>query len=344
MNENITNLIEFTDTNVFLTGKAGTGKTTFLKNYIQKTRKNFIITAPTGIASINAGGVTIHSLFKIPPRTFIPTTENLYTDDAINITELFLNFKYDKNRLKLLRELELLIVDEVSMLRADLLDMVDFALRHVRKNSMPFGGVQILLMGDLHQLPPVVREKNERILSKFYNSPFFFSAKALQNTTLLTIELDKVYRQTDLEFLKILDSSDINEIDLEKLNSRYFPDFEPEAQDENYIYLCSHNKKAKEINRKKLLELSGKSVFYEASTFGDFNAAQLPNDEVLELKVGSQVMFIRNDTSSEKKFYNGKLAKISYLDKNKIKVILDNSDEEITVLKETWEQKKYVFR
>jgi len=268
MNENLNDLLEYTDISIFLTGRAGTGKTTFLKNFIQKTRKNFIITAPTGIASINAGGVTIHSLFRIPPKTFIPTTENLYTDYAININELFLNFKYDKSRLKLLRELELLIIDEVSMLRADLLDMVDFALRHIRKNSIPFGGVQILFIGDLYQLSPVVIGKNENLLLKFYDSPFFFSAKALQNITLLTVELDKVYRQTDLEFLDILDSirsSDINKIDFKKLNSRYFPDFEP--KEESYIYLCSHNKKAKKINNKKLSELSGNSVFYTASIF-----------------------------------------------------------------------------
>jgi len=344
MNENLHNLLEYTNVSVFLTGKAGTGKTTFLRDYVQKTRKNFIITAPTGIASVNAGGTTIHSLFKLPLRTFVPTTENANIGDAININELSLKFKYDKNRLSLLRKLELLIIDEVSMLRADLLDMIDFALRHVRKNSKPFGGVQILFIGDLYQLPPVVKEDSEQILSRFYDSPFFFSAKALQNITLFTIELDKVYRQTDLEFLDILDSirnSDVDKIDFKKLNSRYIPDFEP--QEEAYIYLCSHNKNADDINKKKLSELKEKSLFYKASISGELNVHQLPNDEVLELKVGSQVMFIRNDASYEKKFYNGKLAKISYLDQNKIKVILENSDEEIVVEKEVWRQNRYVL-
>ncbi|NAW51967.1 AAA family ATPase [Elizabethkingia argentiflava] len=340
--EALVDLLENTNRSVFLTGKAGTGKTTFLTNFIQKTRKKHIVVASTGIAAINAGGVTIHSMFGMPLRTFVPTTEYVDRNVAINIKDLYTHFKYRKDKLKLLREIELMIVDEVSMLRADLLDMLDHALRHIRRNQLSFGGVQLLLIGDLYQLPPVVREDSERILSKFYPSPFFFSAKALQEVPLLTVELTKVYRQQDEAFLEILNAvrdADVSRLDLKKLNQRYQPDFEP--QGEAYIHLCSHNRIADAINQKKLKELVGRTQIYKASVVGNFNENQYPTDEVLELKVGAQVMFIRNDTSPEKKFYNGKLAAISYADGEVLKAVLEDSQEEITITKEIWEQKKY---
>ncbi|AQW90216.1 helix-turn-helix domain-containing protein [Elizabethkingia anophelis] len=340
--EALVELLEHTNRSVFLTGKAGTGKTTFLNNFVKNTRKKHIVVAPTGIAAINAGGVTIHSLFTIPPRTFVPTTEHIDRNLAMNINDLFPHFKYRKDKLKLFREIELIIIDEVSMLRADVLDMMDHSLRHVRRNQLPFGGAQLLLIGDLYQLPPVVRDDSERILSRFYNSPFFFSAKALQEVPLVTVELMKVYRQQDEEFLEILNAvrdADIRGLDFEKLNSRYEPEFEP--KDEAYIYLCSHNRIADNINQKRLAELGGKTKFYKAAVVGSFSESQFPNEEVLELKVGAQIMFIRNDTSPEKKFYNGKLAEISYIDEDVIKAVLDGTEEEITLTKETWEQKKY---
>lgn len=342
--EELFRLLEHTNRSVFLTGKAGTGKTTFLNNFVKKTRKKHIIVAPTGIAAINAGGVTIHSLFAIPSRTFVPTTDFVDPNLAMNINELFPHFKYRKEKLDLFREIELIIIDEVSMLRADLLDMMDHSLRRVRRNQLPFGGVQLLLVGDLYQLPPVVRDDSERILSKFYETPFFFSAKALQNVRLVTVELTTVYRQQDEEFLGILDAvrhADFHELDFEKLNSRYNPDFEPEA--ETYIHLCSHNRIADHINQKKLRELEGESLFYKASVIGEFKETQYPIEETLELKVGAQIMFIRNDSSPEKNFYNGKLAEISHLDEEIIKVILDESKKEIIVTTEVWEQKRYTL-
>ena len=340
MNDSLFDIVEHTSRSIFLTGKAGTGKTTFLNDFVKKTKKKHIVIAPTGIAAINAGGVTIHSMFGLPLRTFLPTTERIDQNLANNIADLMPHFKYRKDKLKLLREIEIIIIDEASMLRADVLDMMDFALRHVRRNQEKFGGVQMLFIGDLYQLPPVVRD--EHILSMCYPSPFFFHAKALEGSNFITLELTKVYRQTDEHFLEILNAirdGVTEDIDFEALNARYILDFDP--KDEAYVYLCSHNNMADNINQKKIKELGGPSHFYKADVVGEFKETQYPNDETLELKVGAQIMFIRNDTSSDKKYYNGKLAQISYLDEEEISVILDGSEEEITLKAETWEQKRY---
>ncbi|SEV91215.1 UvrD-like helicase C-terminal domain-containing protein [Chryseobacterium wanjuense] len=340
MNNHFFDLIEHTNRSVFLTGKAGTGKTTFLNDFVKRTRKKHIVVAPTGIAAINAGGVTIHSMFGLPLRTFLPTTERIDTSLANNIADLMPHFKYRKDKLKLLREVEIIIIDEVSMLRADVLDMMDFSLRFIRRNNQRFGGVQMLFIGDLYQLPPVVRD--EHILKMFYNSPFFFDSLAIKEIPLITIELTKVYRQTDEEFLDILNAirdGDIANIDFEHLNERYDPDFE--IGNESYVYLCSHNKMADEINVEKLAEIKVDAKTYEAKLFGEFKENQFPNEQFLELKIGAQIMFIRNDISGEKKYFNGKLGEISALDENEIKVILDGSEREIVVKREVWEQKKY---
>lgn len=340
MNDALFDLIEHTNRSIFLTGKAGTGKTTFLNNLVKKTKKKHVIIAPTGIAAINAGGVTIHSMFGLPLRTFIPTTERIDQNIANNIADLMPHFKYRKDKLKLLREIEIIIIDEVSMLRADVLDMMDFALRHIRRNPLKFGGVQMLFIGDLYQLPPVVRD--EYLLNQYYASPFFFNAKALEDYPLITIELQKVYRQTDEKFLEILNAirnGDTANIDFNELNSRYDPDFDP--KEESYVYLCSHNKMADNINQQKLKELGHRSHFFDAEIVGDFKENQYPNEQTLELKIGSQVMFIRNDTSPDKKYYNGKLGEISYINGDEISVVLDGSEEEIKIIPETWEQKKY---
>lgn len=342
--EKLFDLIENTSRDVFLTGKAGTGKTTFLNDFIKKTAKNFVVVAPTGIAAINASGVTIHSMFTLPLHTFVPTTHAVDPNLAINIPQLTLHFKYRKDKVKLLRELELLIIDEVSMLRADVMDMMDLALRFVRRNQLPFGGVQLLLIGDLHQLPPVVRESSERVLNQYYNSPFFFHAMALQSLKLITVELTKVYRQSDEVFLEALNAIRTHHIEnkhLELLNSRYQPDFE--AGEAAYIYLVSHNAMADKINQKKIQDLKGKDYVFRAQVDGDFKENQYPNEEKLILKVGAQIMFIRNDVSPEKKYYNGKIGKISYLNQEEIRVILDETHEEIEVNRETWEQKKYLL-
>lgn len=335
-------LVEYTRRNIFLTGKAGTGKTTFVNDFVKRTKKKHIIVAPTGIAAINAGGVTIHSMFGLPLRTFIPTLDRIDASLAMNIPDLVSHFKYNKDKLKLLREIEIIIIDEVSMLRADVLDMMDFSLRHIRRNPQKFGGVQMLFVGDLYQLPPVVRDESNYILKRYYSSPFFFDAFVLRESELLTIELNKVYRQDDEVFVNLLNSirdGNVQQIDFELLNARYNPNFEP--LNESYVYLCSHNKMADDINQKKLKDLSSDLFTYQAKVFGNFRENQFPNEEVLELKLGAQVMFIRNDTSQDKKYYNGKLATVSYLTEDEIFVILDGSEDEVSVKREVWEQKKY---
>ena len=340
MNESLFNLAEHTSRSIFLTGKAGTGKTTFLNDFVRKTRKKHIVVAPTGIAAINAGGVTIHSMFGLPLRTFLPTTDRVDSNLANNIADLMPHFKYRKDKLKLLREIEIIIIDEVSMLRADVLDMMDFSLRHVRRNQQKFGGVQMLFIGDLYQLPPVVRD--EYVLKQYYDSPFFFDSYALKELPLITLELTTVYRQKDEKFLEILNEirdGAVGDIDFDTLNERYLPDFEP--KDEPYVYLTSHNRMADEINQKKLAALPGKSRFYDAEIIGNFNENQFPNDEILELKIGAQIMFIRNDASGEKRYFNGKLAEIVEVDDKEISVIIDGEDEIYTLKKETWEQKRY---
>ncbi|MDQ0478092.1 helix-turn-helix domain-containing protein [Chryseobacterium sp. MDT2-18] len=340
MDESLFNLAEHTNRSIFLTGKAGTGKTTFLNEFVKKTKKKHIVVAPTGIAAINAGGVTIHSMFGLPLRTFIPTTDRIDSNLGNNISDLMQHFKYRKDKLKLLREIEIIIIDEVSMLRADVLDMMDFSLRFVRRNQQKFGGVQMLFIGDLYQLPPVVRD--EHFLGKYYKSPFFFESYALKEMPLITIELTTVYRQTDEKFLDILNDirdGAVGDIDFETLNERYIPDFEP--TDEPYVYLTSHNRMADEINQKKLAELKGKPFIYRADIIGNFNENQYPNEEELQLKVGAQVMFIRNDASGEKRYFNGKLAEVMGLDEKEITVLIDGDNEVFKIKKETWEQKRY---
>ena len=340
MDQSLFNLTEHTNRSIFLTGKAGTGKTTFLNEFVKKTKKKHIVVAPTGIAAINAGGVTIHSMFGLPLRTFIPTTDRIDSNLGNNISDLMQHFKYRKDKLKLLREIEIIIIDEVSMLRADVLDMMDFSLRFVRRNQQKFGGVQMLFIGDLYQLPPVVRD--EHFLGQYYKSPFFFESYALKEMPLITLELTTVYRQTDEKFLDILNDirdGAVGDIDFETLNERYIPDFEP--TDEAYVYLTSHNRMADEINQKKIAALKGKPYFYSADIVGNFNENQYPNEEELQLKVGAQVMFIRNDASSEKRYFNGKLAEVMNLDDKEITVLIDGDDEVFKIKKETWEQKRY---
>lgn len=334
-------LIEYTGRHVFLTGKAGTGKTTFLKDFVQKTSKKHLIVAPTGIAAIHAGGTTIHSLFGLPLTSFVPTMEFTDRNLAINIPQLLPHFKYRKDRLKLLRTLELLIIDEVSMLRCDVLDMMDHALRSARRIPEPFGGVQLLFIGDLYQLPPVVKSESESLLYQYYRSPFFFEAGVLREVELLTVTLTKVYRQSDPVFLQLLNAireNDLEAVDFERLQARYQPDFDPE---DFYIHLVSHNYMAEAINRKKLAALETKSRVYPARIQGDFKPYLFPNEEQLELRPQAQVMFIKNDSEGTKRFFNGMLATVLELGKDEIKV---STRDESTVLKigrETWEQKKY---
>lgn len=326
---------------MFLTGKAGTGKTTFLNDFTKRTTKKYIVVAPTGIAAINAGGVTIHSMFGLPLTTFLPTYEIVDLNESINIPHLLPHFKYRKDKLKLLQNLEVLIIDEVSMLRADLLDMIDLALKSARRSSLPFGGVQLLMVGDLYQLPPVVKPMAERMLNEHYTSPYFFESKGLNSTDFVTVELKTVYRQTDATFVSLLNAirnGDKNSIDFEMLNDRHQPNFEPQ---DAYIYLVTHNHLADTINNRKLQALNGEGMLFKAIVSGDFKENLYPNDPELFLKPDAQVMFIRNDTAEDKRYYNGMLAKVVRLAEESITVQISESQKELTVEKEVWENKKY---
>lgn len=336
-----------TNKTVFLTGKAGTGKTTFLK-YIQKTCfKKMAIVAPTGVAAINAGGVTLHSFFQLPMGMFVPTKTSIGLDQNIsNQNSIFRNIKFNNAKRQLLNELELLVIDEVSMLRADMLDAVDTILRHFRRNEFqPFGGVQVLFIGDLYQLPPVVKNEEWGVLQKFYKSPFFFESHALKDNKPIYLELQKIYRQSELSFVRLLNKIRNNQADyddLETLHKYYKPDFEPE-EDESYITLTSHNAKADQINQSKLDKLSSALYAYEAEIKGDFNEFALPAEKVLFVKEGAQIMFIKNDKNDPRRYYNGKIATITRIGGSEIYVKFPGNEEEMLVEKEVWKNIRYKY-
>lgn len=340
--------INNTNRNVFLTGKAGTGKTTFLKHIIKHTYKNAIIVAPTGIAAINAGGVTIHSLFQLPFGAFIPSRD-VKTEFNENVkintpATLFKGFQLNATKRKLLQELELLIIDEVSMLRADLLDAIDTVLKSVRKkNHLAFGGVQVLFIGDMLQLPPVVKDDEWRFMKNYYKTAFFFDAQVLQQNKPVYIELDKIYRQADNTFIEILNNLRTNHVtkqDIDTLNSYYKPDFKSNLKD-NYIHLTTHNSKADNLNRESLKSLEGRSYFFKATLTGDFNEYAYPVEENLELKKGAQIMFIKNDTTGAQRFFNGKIGTISSINSSEIEVSFPDQSKSITIDTYEWQNIKY---
>jgi DNA-binding NarL/FixJ family response regulator len=341
--------VNYTSKHVFLTGKAGTGKTTFLRKLIKLTHKKALIVAPTGIAAINASGVTIHSLFQLPFGAFFPDAAGALINENINFNfntpkTLVKHLNMQGNKRRMLQELELLVIDEVSMLRADMLDAIDFALRYVRRNrNLPFGGVQLLFIGDLHQLPPVVKNDEWRIMAKFYKSIYFFDALALQDNAPVYIELDKIYRQDDAVFIDLLNNLRNNKItpeDTALLKQHFKQDFKPSA-DENYITLTTHNNKADNINRERLTQLKTKSYFFDAKVQGEFNEYAYPNDKSLELKVGAQVMFIKNDMTAEKRYYNGKIGVVHYIEKDVVEIELPEDKVVIQISPYTWENVKY---
>lgn len=338
--------VNTTDRHIFLTGKAGTGKTTFLKYIVDHTYKNTVIAAPTGIAAINAGGVTLHSLLQLPFGTFIP--ENIPispSDSRINIPQtLFQNSKFNANKRKLIQELELLIIDEVSMLRADLLDCIDHTLRYLRKKQKPFGGLQILFIGDLMQLPPVVRDDELNLLKGFYKSPYFFEARALEDHPPILVELQKIFRQSEQHFIDLLNRLRHNEQDQDDINylNRYYnPDFD-QSQETGYIHLTTHNYRADKLNQSKLQSLESDLHTFHAHIDGDFPESMYPTTEILHLKQGAQVMFIKNDPSGEGQFFNGKIGLISSLSEEEIWVQFENGDE-VLVTSYEWENKRYVL-
>lgn len=338
--------INQTNRTIFLTGKAGTGKTTLLRKIVQTTQKNTVIVAPTGIAALNAGGVTIHSFFQLPFGAFIPTTHSPTSDSYVkheNKTTLKRHFKMNKRRIAIIRNLELLIIDEVSMLRADLLDAIDFMLKFVRRNNEPFGGIQVLFIGDLLQLPPVVKNDEWSILSSYYNGIYFFNSQILSAFPPLVIELTTIFRQKDDEFIELLNNLRNNrftEQNIALLNSKVIND--PQSFDKTgCITLSTHNAKADEINAKELLKLTSKTVEYSAEITGDFPEHIFPLDQQLELKVGAQVMFVKNDSGLEKKYYNGKIGTIEFLSEYEVIVYFSEEKKKITVDKYEWSNIKY---
>ena len=330
-------LIEHTGVNLFLTGKAGTGKTTFLRQLVRESPKRLIVLAPTGIAAINAGGMTIHSFFQLPFAPYIPGTA--FNGDAKY------RFHFSREKRNIIRSIDLLVIDEVSMVRADLLDAVDDVLRRFRRHDLPFGGVQLLLIGDVQQLPPVANNDTWSMLSPYYDSPYFFSSHALKQTPCCTIELKKVYRQNDARFLNMLNLIRENRCDasvLAELNSRYIPDFDP-PQEEGYIRLTTHNHQAQLINREKLDALPGMSHTYKAIIKDDFPELSYPTDPELELKVGAQVMFIKNDISGAHRFVNGTIGEVTALSQHHIEVRTKKGEKPISVEPMEWANAKYVL-
>lgn len=341
--------VNYTSKHVFLTGKAGTGKTTFLRKLIQLTHKKAMICAPTGIAAINAAGVTIHSLFQLPFGAFFPDAAGSIINQHITFNfntprTMVKHLNMQGNKRRMIQELELLVIDEVSMLRADMLDAIDFSLRYIRRNkNVPFGGVQLLFIGDLHQLPPVVKNDEWRVMAGFYKSIYFFDALALQNNPPVYIELDKIYRQDDSVFIDLLNNLRNNQItpqDTTLLQQHFIQNFKP-AADENYITLTTHNNKADAINRERLTQLTSKSYFFDAKVTGEFNEHAYPNDKSLELKVGAQIMFIKNDMTAEKRYYNGKIGVVHHIEKGVVEIELPEDKVVIQISPYTWENVKY---
>jgi Cdc6-like AAA superfamily ATPase len=294
-----------TNRSIFLTGKAGTGKTTFLRKLQKETKKQMAIVAPTGVAAINAGGTTIHSMFQLPFTPFIPTPEERKA--------LVERIKMAGYKRKVIQELELLVIDEISMVRADVLDAVDTVLRHFRyRHNEPFGGVQLIFIGDMFQLSPVAVDDEWRLLSRYYQSPYFFHSRVISEQKPVYIELDKIFRQQNATFIQILNevrNNCLTQSGLQTLMSRYQPQFVPDNND-TYITLTTHNYKADQINSLELAGIKSKTYKFEATIKGDFQEKSYPTEKILELKVGAKVMFIRNDNENPRRFYNGKIGTI----------------------------------
>ena len=327
-------IIETTNTNLFLTGKAGTGKTTFLRRLKEESSKRIVVVAPTGIAAINAEGVTIHSFFQLSFAPFIPN---------YNLKEQ--QFRFSKQKINVIRSIDTLVIDEISMVRADLLDAVDSVLRRFRKNNLPFGGVQMVMIGDLGQLAPVAKDDEWQMLSRYYATPYFFSSLALQRTRYAIVELTKVYRQSDKRFLDILNKVRENRADaavLSALNSRYIPNFKPRKED-GYIRLTTHNWQAQRINDHELELLPGKPYTYTATIEGKYPEMLFPTDETLTLKTGAQVMFVKNDSSADKAYYNGMIGTIAAIDAEGFTVTAKDTGENIRVQPEQWDNTRYVL-
>ena len=338
--------INQTHRSVFLTGKAGTGKTTLLREIIQTTHKNTVVVAPTGIAALNAGGVTIHSMFQLPFGGFIPDNSSPQFSESTKFetkATLRRHFKMSGLKKSVIRNMELLIIDEVSMLRADLLDAMDYMMQTVRKKTSAFGGVQVLYIGDLLQLPPVIRDEEWRTLKTYYKGKFFFHSHVVQQHPPLYIELSKIFRQTDDTFISVLNNLRNNQIsqqDIQTLNQYVKPDFDLKAN-KGYITLTTHNNKADSMNALALENLEGKLVVYEPEITGDFPDKIFPVEQQLKLKVGAQIMFVKNDLSFDKHYFNGKMGIIKSLASKEILVHFPEENKTIEVEKYEWQNIRY---
>ena len=339
--------INQTNKSIFLTGKAGTGKTTLLKEIIATTHKNTVVVAPTGIAALNANGVTIHSLFQLPFAAFIPDNKQLpHFSEVVkfeNRDSLGRHFKMNNVKRSVIRNMELLVIDEVSMLRADVLDAMDFMMRKVRRIERPFGGTQVLFIGDLLQLPPVVKNEEWSMLKKYYRGVFFFHSHIIQQYPPLYIELDKIFRQTDTEFIDVLNNLRYNKItadDIKKLNQFVQPNFDLK-KNKGYITLTTHNSKADTINAQSLMDLDGKQFTYLPEITDDFPEKIFPLDEKLQLKIGAQVMFVKNDLNADKQFYNGKMGVVKSLTEKEIFVHFPEENKTIEVERYEWQNIRY---
>ncbi len=326
----------FTNRSIFLTGKAGTGKTTFLHNLKKATKKQIAVVAPTGVAAINAGGTTMHSFFQLPFTPFIPTPEGR--------RNLIQKMKMQGNRRKVLQELELLVIDEISMVRADVLDSVDTILRHVRyRNNEPFGGVQVIFIGDMFQLSPVATVDEWQLLSSYYSSPYFFHSQVVLQQQPVYIELDKIFRQTNGDFIRVLNevrNNCLSESGIKVLQSRYNPLFVPPS-DDTYITLTTHNYKADQINAEEIAKIKGKLYSFEAEIQGEYPEKSYPTEKTLELKIGAKVMFLKNDTETPRRFFNGKIGMVVSIEKDLIIIKCPDDFENIEVGKAVWENIRY---
>jgi len=326
----------FTNRCIFLTGKAGTGKTTFLHNLKKATKKQMAVVAPTGVAAINAGGTTMHSFFQLPFNPFLPTVEG-----RKNLIE---KMKMQGNRRKVLQELELLVIDEISMVRADVLDAVDTILRHVRyRNNEPFGGVQVIFIGDMFQLSPVANDEEWRLLSQYYSSPYFFHSQVILQQQPVYIELDKIFRQTNVDFIRLLNevrNNCLSNEGLALLQSRYNPLFVPPRND-TYITLTTHNYKADQINAEELTKISGKTYKFEAKIQGEYPEKSYPTEKTLELKIGAKVMFLRNDSETPRRFFNGKIGVVEKVNDDYITIKCPGDFDSIELSQAEWENIRY---
>lgn len=335
------NFVQFTNQNIFLTGKAGTGKTTFLRELRHQTDKRLVVVAPTGVAAINAGGVTIHSFFQISFGPQIPSGQQ--SDDPRFENQKVEFKRFNREKINIIRSLDLLVIDEISMVRADVLDAIDAVLRRFKDRTKPFGGVQLLMIGDIQQLAPVVKDDEWAILRRYYDSIYFFNSHALLNSDFQTIQLKTIYRQTDQKFINLLNKVRQNKMDadaLELLNSRVEPDFKS-ARNDGFITLTTHNYQADKINKKNLDEINNPPFRFKANIEGEFQEYAYPTEEVLELKVGAQVMFIKNDSSYEKQYYNGKIGEVIACDDDWVEVQCPGDNYEIRIEKVEWQNSKF---